>query len=87
VGRHRFSGGNEGHMAALQFLVSMVCERANGNAEQRWRLAALLTRQTEGGRPPGTGRAGPVSYPVLRKRERSLHTCAQDVQITCMATI
>jgi hypothetical protein len=28
-----------------------------------------------------------VSYPVLRKRERSLHTCAQDVQITRMATI
>jgi hypothetical protein len=28
-----------------------------------------------------------LSYPVLRKRERSLHTCAQDVQITRMATI
>jgi hypothetical protein len=28
-----------------------------------------------------------MSYPVLRKRERSLHTCAQDVQITRMATI
>jgi hypothetical protein len=28
-----------------------------------------------------------LSYPVPRKRERSLHTCAQDVQITCMATI
>jgi hypothetical protein len=28
-----------------------------------------------------------VSYPVPRKRERSLHTCAQDVQITRMATI
>jgi hypothetical protein len=28
-----------------------------------------------------------VSYPVLRNRERSLHTCAQDVQITRMATI
>jgi hypothetical protein len=28
-----------------------------------------------------------VSYPVLRKREQSLHTCAQDVQITRMATI
>jgi hypothetical protein len=28
-----------------------------------------------------------LSYPVPRKRERSLHTCAQDVKITCMATI
>jgi hypothetical protein len=28
-----------------------------------------------------------VSYPVLRKRERSLHTCAQDVQITRTITI
>jgi hypothetical protein len=28
-----------------------------------------------------------VSYPVLRKRERSLHTCAQDVQITRIVTI
>jgi hypothetical protein len=28
-----------------------------------------------------------MSYPVPRKRERSLHTCAQDVQITRMATI
>jgi hypothetical protein len=29
----------------------------------------------------------PVSYPVPRNRERSLHTCAQDVQITRMTTI
>jgi hypothetical protein len=29
---------------------------------------------------------GTVSYPVLRKRERSLHTCAQDVQITRTVT-
>jgi uncharacterized membrane protein YczE len=28
-----------------------------------------------------------LSYPVPRKRERNLHTCAQDVQITRMATI
>jgi hypothetical protein len=28
-----------------------------------------------------------MSYPVPRNRERSLHTCAQDVQITRMATI
>jgi hypothetical protein len=28
-----------------------------------------------------------MSYPVPRDRERSLHTCAQDVQITRMATI
>jgi hypothetical protein len=28
-----------------------------------------------------------LSYPVPRKRERSLHTCAQDVQITRMAII
>jgi hypothetical protein len=28
-----------------------------------------------------------LSYPIPRKRERSLHTCAQDVQITRMATI
>jgi hypothetical protein len=30
---------------------------------------------------------GKVSHPVPRKKERSLHTCAQDVQITRMATI
>jgi hypothetical protein len=30
---------------------------------------------------------GDLSYPVPRNRERSLHTCAQDVQITRMATI
>jgi uncharacterized membrane protein len=29
----------------------------------------------------------PLSNPIPRKRERSLHTCAQDVQITHMATI
>jgi hypothetical protein len=28
-----------------------------------------------------------LSYPVPRKRERSLHTCAQDVQITHIVTI
>jgi hypothetical protein len=28
-----------------------------------------------------------MSYPVPRNRERSLHTCAQDVQITRMTTI
>jgi hypothetical protein len=40
---------------------------------------------------PSGGRLafGPLllSHPVPRKRERSLHTCAQDVQITRMATI
>jgi hypothetical protein len=39
-------------------------------------------------RPQAAAHAlGPLSYPVLRKREWSLHTCAQDVQITRMATI
>jgi hypothetical protein len=28
-----------------------------------------------------------VSYPVLRKWERSLHTCAHDVQIISIVTI
>jgi hypothetical protein len=28
-----------------------------------------------------------LSYPVPRKRERSLHTCARDVQITRIVTI
>jgi hypothetical protein len=28
-----------------------------------------------------------MSYPIPRKRERSLRTCAQDVQITRMATM
>jgi hypothetical protein len=28
-----------------------------------------------------------LSYPVLRKKERSLHMCAQDVQITRTVTI
>jgi hypothetical protein len=32
-------------------------------------------------------KAAYLSYPVPRKRERSLHTCAQDVQITRMVTI
>jgi hypothetical protein len=31
--------------------------------------------------------AGQVSYPVPRKRERSLHTSAQDIQITRIVTI
>jgi hypothetical protein len=35
----------------------------------------------------GCPRAQPLSNPVPRKREQSLHTCAQDVQITRMATI
>jgi hypothetical protein len=34
------------------------------------------------------GRGPPeLSYPVPRKRERGLHTCAQDVQITRIVTI
>jgi hypothetical protein len=28
-----------------------------------------------------------LSYPIQRKQKRSLHTCAQEVQIKCMATI
>jgi hypothetical protein len=36
---------------------------------------------------PGCNESWLVSYPVPRKRERSLHTCAQDVQITHMVTI
>jgi hypothetical protein len=36
---------------------------------------------------PRVQATGQVSYPVPRKRERSLHTCAQDVQITRMVTI
>jgi hypothetical protein len=35
----------------------------------------------------GNGNDGAVSHPVPRNRERSLHTCAQDVQITRMTTI
>jgi hypothetical protein len=44
-------------------------------------------------RPVGQGdvagrpHLGSVSYPVSRKREQSLHTCAQDVQITHIVTI
>jgi hypothetical protein len=34
-----------------------------------------------------TGPGSYLSYPVPRKRERSLHTCAQDVQITRIVTI
>jgi hypothetical protein len=45
-------------------------------------------RSDEGGvLQPFWERKGRVSYPVPRNRERSLHTCAQDVQITRMATI
>jgi hypothetical protein len=45
-----------------------------------------------GSRPTRTGsrqlkRCSLLSYPIPRNRERSLHTCAQDVQITRMATI
>jgi hypothetical protein len=42
------------------------------------------------GRDPDDGVSGDdgsMSYPILRKRERSLQTCAQDVKITRMATI
>jgi hypothetical protein len=35
----------------------------------------------------GGGNGSAVSYPVPRKRERSLHTCAQDVQMTRIVTI
>jgi hypothetical protein len=34
-----------------------------------------------------TSKTTTVSYPVSRKREQSLHTCAQDVQITRTVTI
>jgi hypothetical protein len=37
--------------------------------------------------PPAPAPTVVLSYPVPRNRERSLHTCAQDVQITRMATI
>jgi hypothetical protein len=36
---------------------------------------------------PFTSTRMEMSYPVPRKRERSLHTCAQDVQITRIVTI
>jgi hypothetical protein len=35
----------------------------------------------------GMTRSWLMSYPIPRERERSLHTCAQDVQITCTVTI
>jgi hypothetical protein len=45
------------------------------------------TLKTGGGSAMHGNQVANVSYPVPRKRERSLHTCAQDVQITRMATI
>jgi hypothetical protein len=44
-------------------------------------LAEAVTQKVAAGWPSR------MSYPVPRNRERSLHTCAQDVQITRMATI
>jgi hypothetical protein len=35
----------------------------------------------------GTFLGKSMAYPVLRKQKRSLHTCAQDVQITRTTTI
>jgi hypothetical protein len=34
-----------------------------------------------------SGGNGHLSYPGLRRQNRSLYTCAQNVQITCIATI
>jgi hypothetical protein len=48
---------------------------------------ALLKCQLIVSSPGGDMPTRQLSYPVPRKRERSLHTCAQDVQITRMATI
>jgi hypothetical protein len=47
----------------------------------------LLLRKMQLKLPEGHKFPIALSYPVPRNRERSLHTCAQDVQITRMATI
>jgi hypothetical protein len=31
--------------------------------------------------------SGFMTYPVLKKRKQNLHTCVQDVQITCTTTV
>jgi hypothetical protein len=50
-------------------------------------LPVLPSSLTRGARPGTPEPREVMSYPVPRNRERSLHTCAQDVQITRMATI
>jgi hypothetical protein len=84
----------------VEFYSSSVSKKLKGEEEMGRRrfsggskasMTALRfgsSRVEEGGsRLRMTRWRGQMSYPVPRKRERSLHTCAQDVQITRMATI
>jgi hypothetical protein len=50
-------------------------------------LALRLATSEDESASHGSPRPPLMSYPISRKRERSLHTCAQDVQITRMSTI
>jgi hypothetical protein len=56
-----------------------------GEGDQRGGVNGSQSKFLKGTWPISWSR--PVSYPVLRKKEWSLHMCAQDVQITRMATI
>jgi hypothetical protein len=73
-----------GHLQ-VGFNWPIAQRRPSGNFEwsrwstSRWTLSWRACRTL----PPGSG----MSYPVPRKREQSLHTCAQDVQITRIVTI
>jgi hypothetical protein len=70
------------------FLESARCGEARDELAtvRSMRLCLVLGDGVSRVRMRGFG-GGDVSSLVPRNRERSLHTCAQDVQITRMATI
>jgi hypothetical protein len=47
VGRRRFSGGNGGHVAALRFLGSMVCGRANDSLVLAFLSHRIICKHTD----------------------------------------
>jgi hypothetical protein len=62
-----------------------VLKKRKVDASVKALAKCLKVPEKKGAEPTTVFRA--LSYPVLRNRERSLHTCAHDVQITRMATI
>jgi hypothetical protein len=74
AGKHAKSG----QMAMA--LKASAAPRGSGAASLKMALAKTAPA-------PHVKSAPKVSYTVPRERERSLHTCAQDVQITRIVTI
>jgi hypothetical protein len=64
----------------LPLAITLAFVTVVGVGGSRWKAIGGHDSSWCGGR-------GGMSYPIPRNRERSLHTCAQDVQITRMATI